>query len=157
MRARMTCVAAATMTRSKAAPEGTRAGADTLDGGKKADAFVYASASQSTGPSYDTVAKFDFTEDAFDLPGAVTAIDAAIATGTLRTGQFDADLAAAADAVHLGANHAVIFTPDAGNLGGRTFLIADVNGTAGYQAGEDLVMRLTNATNVASFGIEDFI
>jgi hypothetical protein len=42
----------------------------------------------------------------------------------------------------LGANHAILFTPTSGNLSGHTFLIVDLNATAGYQGGADLVVRI---------------
>ena len=57
--------------------------------------------------------------------------------------QFDEQLAAALDG-KLGKNHAVMFDPDSGSLQfGFTFLIVDLNRTAGYQAGEDLVLNIT--------------
>jgi hypothetical protein len=141
-------------------------GNDTFIGGAEADLiysrpghdrFAYDAASDSTGPSFDTIRKCDFERDSFDLPDAVTGIDAVIAAGRLHRSDFDSDLAAAADAAHLGAGHAVLFTPDAGNLRGNTFLAVDMNGTAGYQSGEDLVVMLANAKNLASLGVEDFV
>jgi hypothetical protein len=123
----------------------------------EADTFVYGAASDSTGAAFDILRVCDFALDMFELPTAVTGVDAAIATGTLRGWLFDADLAAAADAAHLGANHAVIFTPDAGNKAGMTLLIVDLNGIAGYQSGADLVVRLVNAANLGSLGTEDFL
>jgi len=133
------------------------AGKDSLNGGVDADQFVYQEISDSTGASFDAIKRCDFAADKFDIPSAVTAIDAEIGTGTLSNAHFDAYLAAAVDAGHLGANHAVLFTPDSGNESGKTFLIVDVNGVAGYQAGEDLVINLANPQNLASLGIEDFI
>jgi Ca2+-binding RTX toxin-like protein len=130
---------------------------DILDGGSSADTFVYNSALDSTSKKGDTLRNADFAADKFDLAVAITGIDATIASGLLRKGNFDADLAAAVDAAHLAANHAVVFTPDAGNLAGKTILVVDLNGTAGYQSGEDLVVRLENTVNLASLGIEDFV
>ena len=131
------------------------AGGDTLDGGSKADTFVYTAASDSNSTSHDTAVKFNFTQDKFDIPGAVSTIDSAIGVGTLRAAHFNSDLSAAV--AGLGAHHAVLFTPDTGNLAGKTFLIVDVNGTTGYQAGGDLVIQLSHAVNLASLGTEDFI
>ena len=49
-----------------------------------------------------------------------------------------------------------MFTPTSGNLAGHAFLIVDGNGTAGYQAGADLVIELTSATNLSHFALSDF-
>jgi hypothetical protein len=56
--------------------------------------------------------------------------------------------------LHLG--HAVLFTPDGGTLAGHTFLVVDVNGMAGYQAGEDYVFQLESASNLASLSTSNF-
>ena len=87
----------------------------------------------------------------------MSGIDSLVAGGMLTKAHFDSNLAAAADAGHLGAHHAVLFTPDSGNLSGKTFLIVDLNGVAGYQAGGDLVIDITGATNLGSLGTGDFI
>ena len=50
------------------------------------------------------------------------------------------------------ANHAVLFTADAGNLANVTFMVVDINGTAGYQANADLVVRLDNHTGSLTTG-----
>jgi hypothetical protein len=63
-----------------------------------------------------------------------------VTSGPLDTGAFDAHMTNAMNG-HLGANHAILFTPNSGNLAGHTFLIVDLNGAAGYQAGADLVVR----------------
>jgi serralysin len=101
----------------------------------------------------------DFAADKFDLAAAVTGIDADIDAGKLRNSaaHFDGDLAAAEDAAHLAAHHAVLFTPDSGNLAGKTHLIVDVNGVAGYQSGANVVFQFVNPVNLASLGTEDFI
>lgn len=124
-------------------------GADTLDGRAGTDTFVYASATDSTGTAFDIVKGFDASADKFDLWVAVNGVDATIASGRLRPANFNADMAAAADAAHLGAHHAVLFTPTHGGHAGETFLVIDVNGTAGYQANQDLVVQLESAVNVA--------
>jgi len=116
-------------------------GADTFTGGAITDFFAYSSASQSTGALHDTIHALDFDSDKFDLSGSVSAIDAAVTTGLLRSAHFDSDLSAAVSS--LGANDAMLFTPDSGNQAGHTFLVVDFNGTAGYQAGEDLVVDVT--------------
>jgi Ca2+-binding RTX toxin-like protein len=132
------------------------AGRDGLDGGGGADVFRYEAVSDSTSTGADFVARFNFNVDKFDV-AVVNAIDAAIETGALSKATLDADLAAAVDAAHLGADNAVIFTPDSGDLVGTVVLVIDVNGDAGYQAGEDLVIELLNAKNLGALGTEDFI
>ncbi len=113
---------------------------DVLDGGANGnDVFVYNAVSDSSGIHFDTVLGFDVTRDAFDVARAVTGIDAAIGAGTLNggnAGQFNSELAAAVDAAHLAANHAVLFTPDSGSLAGDVFLVVDQNGIAGYQTNQ---------------------
>ena len=44
----------------------------------------------------------------------------------------------------LGAGQAALFTANAGTLSGHVFAVIDVNGQAGYQAGQDLVIELIN-------------
>jgi hypothetical protein len=131
------------------------AGGDSLDGGKKADTFIYADASHSSSTAFDSMIRFDFSEDRFDLPDAVTGIDPASAGGTLNVATFDSDLAAGV--AGLAAGHAMIFAPDAGDFAGMFFLVVDANGTSGYQAGDDFVMRLAVPKHLGDFGIEDFI
>jgi Ca2+-binding RTX toxin-like protein len=117
-------------------------GADVLSCDPYVDTLVYNSVSDSTSANYDTVIQFDPSMDRFHLWYAVSAVNASVTTGALSTATFDSDLAAAIGSSQLGAHDAVVFTPDSGTLAGDHFLIVDANGTAGYQAGQDLVMRL---------------
>ena len=64
---------------------------------------------------------------------------------------FNTDLTAAMSG-HLGAHHAILFTPNAGTLSGETFLVVDLNGTAGYQSGHDLVIRMISSTGTLAAG-----
>ena len=134
---------------------------DVLDGGANGnDVFVYNAVSDSSGIHFDTVLGFDVTRDAFDVTRAVTGIDAAISAGTLNggnAGQFNSDLAAAVDAAHLAAGHAVLFTPDSGSLAGDVFLVVDQNGIAGYQANQDLVIEISGSANIASLAVHNFM
>jgi Ca2+-binding RTX toxin-like protein len=116
-------------------------GADRLAGGLGADVFAYTAASESTGRGYDTLVDFDFGSDRIDLPVSVSGFAAALAKGSLSTASFDANLGAAMSG-RLGAHQALLFTPDAGDLAGKAFLVVDGNGQAGYQAGEDYVFLL---------------
>jgi Ca2+-binding RTX toxin-like protein len=132
-------------------------GKDTLTGGAGVDRFDYGTAADSTSVNYDIVKSADFAADRFDVEGDVAAIDATIANGSLSSNDFDAKLAAKADAAHLGAHHAVLFTPTNGNLKGKTFLVIDQNGIAGYQSGVDLVIELKTPANLANIDSGDFI
>jgi Ca2+-binding RTX toxin-like protein len=123
-------------------------GADNLTGGAGADTFTYWSATRSTGTHYDTITGFNFSNDIFDIPGGagtITGIDTKVTSGSLSTASFDTDLAAAMSG-HLGAHHAILFKPNAGTFSGDTFLVVDLNGTAGYQCGHDLVIRMKSST-----------
>jgi hypothetical protein len=61
------------------------------------------------------------------------------------------------NATTLAASHAVLFTANAATLSGHTFLVVDVNGSAGYQAAQDLVMDLTNGAHLKALSASDFI
>jgi Ca2+-binding RTX toxin-like protein len=115
-------------------------GGDTLNGGGGGDTFVYTGARESSGPDYDTLAGFTAGTDHIDLPGTISGFAAPIGSGALSTASFDADLGAAL--AGLGASQAVWFAPDSGDLAGTVFLVADANGIAGYQPGEDYVFAI---------------
>ncbi|HEX3810004.1 MAG TPA: calcium-binding protein [Rhizomicrobium sp.] len=137
--------------------------ADTITGGANPDLFEYVATQSYAGDSYDTITNLDFSHDvvaiytttaksAFVSPAA---IDATIASGSLSASSIDVDLMAAANNSHLAAHDAVLFTPTAGDLSGQAFLIVDMNGVAGYQAGSDLVIDVTGHTGTLttdSFG-----
>ncbi|HEY2070553.1 MAG TPA: calcium-binding protein [Rhizomicrobium sp.] len=124
-------------------------GADLITTGKGRDILTYNAVSDSTSTVHDTVSGFDVTKDFFSTPVTVAGVNTAVNAGALSTASFDSDLAAAVGATELGANHALVFTPNAGTLAGDHFLIIDANGMAGYQAGQDYVIELTNVTNLA--------
>ncbi len=136
-------------------------GADSLTGNGGADSFTYNLVSQSTGDAggtiFDTINGFDALVDKFDLPGAVSGIDATVATGSLSAAGFDIGLGLAVTPSRLAAGHAVLFTPDAGSWSGHTFLIVDANGDPGYQSGADFVFELNGATNLGSLAPGAFI
>src|SRR5207249_1943062 len=119
------------------------------------DTFAFGSAADSTSTTNDTIRSFDFASDRFDLPGSVTGVDAAVTTGALDSGTtFDTELQAALLG-HLGASHAILFTPNAGTLSGQTFLVVDANGNAAYDAGTDFVFHLAGQTG--TLAASDFI
>ncbi|HEX2592593.1 MAG TPA: bluetail domain-containing putative surface protein [Rhizomicrobium sp.] len=135
-------------------------GKDILTPGGGSDILLYGihGAAESTSVNYDVIVGFDFDgKDHFDLPGAVTGIDAKLASGTLSTASFDTDLAARVTAAKLAAGHAVLFTPDHGTLAGHTFLVVDANGTAGYQASADFVFELVTSANQSKLDTADFM
>jgi len=130
-------------------------GADILTGGTLPDTFTYSSAAQSTGAHYDTITGFKFGVDHFDTPGGagtITGINTKVASGALSTSTFDANLSTAMSGGHQGAHHAVLFTPNSGTLAGQTFMVVDLNGTAGYQTGQDLVVRLMGQSGTLAAG-----
>jgi Ca2+-binding RTX toxin-like protein len=130
-------------------------GADTLTGGSGADLYLYASVTESSGVDYDTIVAADFNgADQFVLGLSPLAFNTALA-GFLSTATFNADLAAAIEGSELSIGNALLFTPDAGDLIGRTFLIVDANATAGYQAGADFVIDVTGFTGTLDTG--DFV
>jgi RTX calcium-binding nonapeptide repeat (4 copies) len=121
--------------------------------------FVYDAVSDSTSTGYDTITHVNYNDAKFDISGigAVTGVDTAVHTGSLSTATFDSDLAADIGAGQLAAHHAVLFTASAGTLSGDTFLIVDENGTAGYQAGADLVIDVTGHTGSGTLTAASFI
>ena len=135
-------------------------GADTLNGGSAGnDDFVYTAITDSSGIHYDTIVGFDVTRDVIDTLHKVTGIDAIIEGGELddkHSNAFNDELAAAVDSAHLAAGHAVLFMPDSGDLAGHVFLIIDQNGVAGYQTNQDLVIDVTQSSNITSLSIHDF-
>jgi hypothetical protein len=136
-----------------------RGGADTLTAGTGTDTFAYYAVTDSTSTAYDVVSGFNTSSDMISLLGSlsgVTAINTAVTVGTLGASNFDADLVTYINASHLSAHGAVLFTPTNGGLAGNTFLIIDENGTAGYQAGQDLVIELTHGVNLSSFSLSNF-
>jgi hypothetical protein len=127
-----------------------------LTGGDGADKFVYGAVSDSTSTKYDTITGFDATSDKIDMWFKVTGVNPARTTGVLNSGtNFDANLTAAIGS-HLTAHHAILFTPNSGTLSGATFLIVDCNGTAGYQAGADLVIDLVSPSHMSSLALGTF-
>jgi Ca2+-binding RTX toxin-like protein len=119
-------------------------GKDSLEGGAGADTYQYRGAAESTSTGYDVITGFDWHVDRIDAPGSTARSFGQSAQGSLSTATFDADLGVAMSGV-LGANQAALFTASGGTLAGHVFAVIDVNGQAGYQAGQDLVIELANA------------
>ena len=130
---------------------------DTLTGAAGVDTFVYTAVSDSTSRTFDTITDFDASADRLDLWYPVTGVDASITSGSVGSRRFDSDLVSAVGATKLAAHHAVLFTPDAGAYLGKTFLVVDANGVAGYQEGADLVIVLGAASNLTGLTPSDFV
>ena len=133
-------------------------GADTMDGGAGVDTFVYRGVAESTGAGRDVIQNMDLRNEKFDFgTDKPVSIAASVLAGALNEASFDADLAAAIGAGELGAHQAVLFAANSGTpeLMSQRFLIVDVNGIAGYQAGADYVVQLSNHTGTLT--IDDFI
>ncbi|HEY1612096.1 MAG TPA: pre-peptidase C-terminal domain-containing protein [Rhizomicrobium sp.] len=132
-------------------------GADTLTGGGGRNTFIYQSAAESTGVSFDTIRDFDTLSDRIDLSVSVIGINSTVTSGALNRSGFDSELSSVIGAAQLAAGHAVLYTPSSGSLSGHTFLIVDANGAAGYQAGSDFVFDITGAGHLAGLVAADFI
>ncbi len=132
-------------------------GADMLDGGAGGDTFVYRAVTDSTSTGFDTIAGFNGAADSIDAPFEVTSMSHRIRHGALSDATFDSDLESTVNASRLKAHGAVVFRPTGGDHRHDTFLIVDNNGTAGYQAGEDFVMQLLNATHLKALHADTFV
>ena len=110
--------------------------------------YEFDSVASSTGLAFDKIAGANYARDLFDVSAAVgdvTGVDATV-TGNLSNATFASDLGAAFTASTLGAHHAALFQVTGGDYAGATFLAIDGNGTAGYQTGADLLIRMNAAT-----------
>lgn len=121
-------------------------GADLLNGFGGGDTFVYAAVADSDADGYDRITGFDASSDKIDLWYTVTGIDAAL-SGAL------SKLAHIADASHLAADHALLFSA----TDGFTYLVVDANGVAGYQNDQDIIIRLDTPANLDQLSTATFI
>jgi Ca2+-binding RTX toxin-like protein len=120
-------------------------GGDEIEGGAGSDRIVYKSALDSTGIDFDTITGFNFEEDKIDVTGAPPVFGGdVIQGGRLSKATFDADLSAAVGKF-LSAGEAVVFVASQGDFAGKTFLVVDGNGEAGYQKGGDYVVRVEDS------------
>lgn len=129
-------------------------GKDLLIGGIGADTFNYDAVAESTGPGRDTIDGFNALQDNFDVISTIAGVDTMVTMGALSQGTFNADLTTALTT--LGAGHVVLFSPSSGGLHGKLFLIVDQDGTSGYDAGLDIVIQLTHASNISSLAAGNF-
>jgi Ca2+-binding RTX toxin-like protein len=132
-------------------------GNDLIGGAGGADLFVYPSVSDSTSTEHDHLVEFNANRDSIAVLTPVTGVDAAVIGGTLNLSNFDERLESKIDGTRLGADHAVLYQASAGELAGVLLLIVDQNGTGGYQAGEDLVLRLIDPLHLGSLDVGNFL
>jgi serralysin len=76
--------------------------------------------------------------------------------GRLSAATMETDLDAALDGL-LGAGEAALFTPNAGDMAGRIFVVVDMDGVAGYDAGNDLLIELVNPVVPLPLGVDIFV
>jgi Ca2+-binding RTX toxin-like protein len=119
-------------------------GADTLDGGQGFDDFIYTDVAESTGANFDTIRNFDINDDEVIVPFDLVDANDPVVTGALSKATFNDDLKAAIGKQQLDIHHYVIFTPDAGDYAGQTFVIIEANDRKGYQKNADYVIRFDN-------------
>jgi Ca2+-binding RTX toxin-like protein len=106
-------------------------GADKMFAGSGVNTFIYSSAADSTtGLGLDTIDGFDFARDHLVVGGAT--IDSFETINVLRA---------------LQPGHAAI-----AENAQETVIIVDENGITGYQAGADLLIKITHAHNMDSIG-----
>jgi Ca2+-binding RTX toxin-like protein len=129
--------------------------ADIVQGNRGADIFVYNSAAESALDDYDTNIGFDAHADVFDVGTAIAAIDPAITTGELSFDALKAGLRAALNKHVFGSDHAILFTPDSGDLAGHTFLAVGLDGRAGF-SGADLLVYLEAPAHLRGLDAANF-
>lgn len=128
-------------------------GQDVLTGGAGADNFLFNSAADSTGNAVDTIKDFNASTDTIQLPGTVTDVASNPIGGLLSSLSALGGLLGNT----LGPHAAEIVQPILGALAGDTFLVLDQNGQAGYQAGQDLVVQLVDATHLGNLDLANFL
>lgn len=123
---------------------------DLMTGGAGSDTFIYEGAIDSRFGNRDQITDFFTEEDTFQFDVEVTAVDSTV-SGDVSTA---ADLAALVDG-QFGASHAILVNVTSGTLSGRTLMIVDANGVAGFQWGADYVIDVTGI--VGTLTVDDFI
>ncbi|HEX2590621.1 MAG TPA: bluetail domain-containing putative surface protein [Rhizomicrobium sp.] len=137
--------------------QGSYAG-DVITGGSGSDTFRYTTLLEAydNAGSVETITDFDAASDKFDLWFSVTGINSTVSLAVLNAQTMQATLANALNAAHLGLDHAVLVKATAGDMAG-TYLVVDGNGTAGYQANNELLFDITGATHLSNLSLSDFI
>jgi len=119
--------------------------------------IALAGANAAAGAGFVTISDFDARRDVFVLNAPVTGIDRSIDHGALSEDTFGAALILAANPNVLQAHHALLFSPDSGDLAGSVFLVIDINGQAGYQRGSDCAVELRDPLHVGALSVASFV
>jgi Ca2+-binding RTX toxin-like protein len=117
-------------------------GGDTMVAGHGRDDFRFARVTDSSSVNFDTIVDFDADHDFLFTGGTDFPRAPSIVGGHLSNATFDSDLAAAVNRSNLGAIDMALFRPSSGDYAGQIFLVINENGEAGYQANQDIVIRL---------------
>ena len=103
------------------------------------------SQSRAIGLGFDRLVGFDDDADKIQLSGLSVASFAGAVAGSLSAASMSADLEG--EITVLGANQALLFTANAGDMDTRSFLVIDANGTAGFQASGDFIIEIVTPTS----------
>jgi Ca2+-binding RTX toxin-like protein len=124
-------------------------GANILNGGGGADTFVF----DTVGSAVNTITGFDAAKDSIQTNNDVTGIDSS-PLGVIAS-TVDGLLGSVGNL--LGAHDAMVVQPILGLLSGNAFMLVDQNGQAGFQAGQDMIVELQNATHLGSLDLGNFL
>jgi Ca2+-binding RTX toxin-like protein len=142
------------------------AGDDLIDGGRGADhikagtdrngnadvdTFIYRGVGDSLDGAFDWITDLNGVRDTFDLWFTVAGVEAPVAIGDF------AEMETALGASELAAGHAVVVHVVPAGGPEDVFLVVDGNGAAGYQAGEDLLVKITGASDPDALAAASFI
>lgn len=139
------------------------AGADYLNAGEGNDTVVYTAASESLATDAatfagDTIDGFDFATDSLQVASAVSGSVTNVTIATADLASLATTLAANTGlntALAQASNDAALVTISAGTAAG-TYLIIQQGSNTSFNASNDLVIKLVNATNTTQFGAANF-
>ena len=132
-------------------------GVDTMTGGGGHDLFRYTAASDSPGEASDVITDFDAARDTFHFPITVSSY-AGQHSATLTDSGYAQSMNQALSDAAIHAFGAVILTAAANSspdFVGHTYLVVDADGDTHFGTG-DYVIDITNAMNLADFGLGNF-
>ena len=132
-----------------------KGGADTINASAGTDTIRYIAYADSNSSAYDLVNSFNGAVDAFSWTTALHWDGTVVGTGggALRSASFASDLTAAFSGVQ--GNEAAVFKASSGNMSSQMFLLLN-DGTAGFQSGSDVIVRLANGTDASTFSNDTF-
>ena len=120
---------------------------DILGGGEGHDVFKFNPNPHIQDRAVDKIVDFNTHEDKINTPAHITGIDPELSGHGSAADVLDG---------HLNAQHAVIVTARAHHHT-KVYLAVDINGVAGFQQGEDLLVQLTHAQHLDDLHIGNFI